>query len=64
MNLRTKEVAFAKYCVKCKHFNEPEAGDTCNYCLANPSNEGSRKPVKYAPDDIYQKYPVRRKNKH
>ena len=45
--IKEKIVHFDEYCKKCVHWEEDDAGDTCNECLNNPSNENSHKPVKF-----------------
>lgn len=45
-------VEFDKYCETCKFYNlkKNENGDEpepCNECLTYPTNENSRKPIKY-----------------
>lgn len=42
-----KEVDFQSYCSKCVYAKIDETDDPCNYCLAEPSNSYSRKPMMY-----------------
>lgn len=42
-----KEVYFDQYCSTCKYKNNPEESDPCKYCLEEPINLYSHKPVKY-----------------
>lgn len=48
METTTKEVYFDKYCKTCKYWELGSGEDPCNDCLANPSNENSHKPVRWA----------------
>lgn len=43
-----KEVYF-EYCETCKFKKESEEHDECDYCLENPVNLDSHKPVNYKP---------------
>ena len=47
MNFDNKEVYFNEYCIKCKYLNYPEEAEPCCYCLAEPYNLNSHKPVKF-----------------
>lgn len=42
-----KEVNYAHYCRKCKHWECKQEDEPCDSCLAEPTNLGSRKPVKF-----------------
>ena len=42
-----KIVDFEKWCKSCIHENEKEVNEPCNFCLDNPVNEDSRKPVNW-----------------
>lgn len=42
-----KEVYFDQYCTSCKHHGLKESKDPCNYCLAEPRNTNSHKPMNY-----------------
>lgn len=42
-----KIVDFYEYCPKCKHEKLKGEEEPCNECLQNPTNEDSRKPVKF-----------------
>lgn len=42
-----KIVRFDVYCRTCKFKDLREDEDPCDYCLANPVNTNSHKPVKY-----------------
>lgn len=46
-DLNEKEVRFDIYCQKCKHHDEPETEDPCDYCMSEPSNWGSEKPIMF-----------------
>lgn len=43
----SKIVRYDRYCKLCKHWEKNQADEPCNTCLNNPTNEHSRKPVKY-----------------
>lgn len=43
----TKEVRFDTWCETCKYAETPETDDPCNYCLAQPYNAYSTKPVNW-----------------
>ena len=45
MEYEYKEVEFWKYCEKCKYYRVKDVNDPCNYCLAEPVNLHSAKPV-------------------
>lgn len=45
-----KEVYFNKYCKYCIHFEKRQTDDPCYECLSYPSNEDSRKPVRFEKD--------------
>lgn len=47
----TEEVRYDIYCRRCKHWDLPESEDPCFTCLDQPTNEGSKKPVKYEEGD-------------
>lgn len=40
-----REVYFDKYCKTCKYFEVKEEKDPCHFCLAEPINLESHKPV-------------------
>lgn len=40
-----KEVRFDIYCQTCHNKNTPETEDPCNDCLAEPINQGTKKPI-------------------
>ena len=42
-----QEVAFYKYCEKCKHFISEESEEVCNECLENPIRQYSEKPINF-----------------
>lgn len=42
-----KIVDFDIYCPKCIHYKKSEGEDPCSICLTNPTNQNSRKPIKY-----------------
>lgn len=46
-----KEVDFAKYCKKCRHFDTQEYEDPCNECLENPAMQDSHKPLNFEEKD-------------
>lgn len=41
------EVRFDKYCKLCKHQEAKEEDYPCRYCLGQPWNEGSEKPIEF-----------------
>ena len=47
INTETKEVYFGTYCKTCVHKDKKEHEEPCDYCLDNPMNSESHKPVKY-----------------
>lgn len=47
MEYREKEIAFFKYCPKCKYHLNKESDNPCAECLTYPSNEYSHRPIKY-----------------
>ena len=47
MENQYKEVFFDKYCKDCKHKDKKENECPCDYCLSNPINLYSHKPVKW-----------------
>lgn len=44
-----REVNFEKYCKTCKNEKRPETQIPCCYCLEEPLNLFSEKPVKWEP---------------
>ena len=46
-----KEVDFAKYCKKCKHFDTQDYEEPCNECLENPAMQDSHKPMHFEEKD-------------
>lgn len=42
-----KIVNFEFYCEKCLFFDNAEYEDPCHECLSTPTNQDSRKPVKF-----------------
>lgn len=55
MELFDKIVEFNKYCEKCKYEDCKSTDDPCNECLDNPTNYGTRKPVKYQEKETKKK---------
>lgn len=47
MEYINKIVDFDKYCKMCKHKDLEESEYPCHDCLNNPTNEHSRKPIKF-----------------
>jgi len=43
----TKEVFYAEYCLRCKHYKTPETEDPCDECLEHPFNYDSHKPINF-----------------
>lgn len=44
------------YCDTCKYKDTREEDDPCNECLTSPArNDGSRKPMKYFPEENRKK---------
>lgn len=41
------EVRFDKYCYRCEHQAKDENDHPCRWCLGQPWNEGSEKPIEY-----------------
>lgn len=54
MELREKIVDFT-WCKKCIHRLKRENEEPCNECLDYPSNEDSRRPVKFETDEKGEK---------
>ena len=50
MEYPLKEVDFAKYCRTCQHWEKEDIDDPCNFCLGEPANEYSHKPIEYVED--------------
>lgn len=50
MNISEKVVDFSNYCKRCSFFHKKCWEDPCNYCLSNPVNKNSRKPVNFKED--------------
>ena len=46
-----KEVDFAKYCKKCKHFETQDYEEPCNECLENQAMQDSHKPMNFEEKD-------------
>lgn len=47
-----KFVEFDKYCERCEHYEKGQHEDPCDECLNNPTNEWSRKPVKFQEKEV------------
>lgn len=47
VNSGLKEVYFDQYCDKCVHKKEDQEKEPCCYCLDEPVNQYSHKPVKF-----------------
>lgn len=47
MNEELKEVRFDKYCKTCEYKDVAEEKDPCHFCLAEPANHQSEKPVNW-----------------
>lgn len=50
-----KEVYFDQYCKTCKYEKLSDQDEICNYCLENPANIHSHKPVNWQPKDESRK---------
>lgn len=46
------EVDYAKWCPSCKHYKEKESCYECDYCLIQPWNIDSRKPLYWAEGEM------------
>lgn len=42
-----KPVDFDIYCPKCAYYDKTESEDPCWYCLADPVNLNSHKPIEF-----------------
>lgn len=49
MDNEYKEVYFNQYCCTCEFEKITEDDEICSYCLDNPVNLNSHKPVNYKP---------------
>ena len=55
MEIIEKIVDFEKYCKYCKHKDDLDYTDPCNFCLDTPVNDNSERPICFEPTDEFKK---------